>query len=225
MKTSEIMTRKVISLSPGHSISHAARIMLEHGISGLPVVGDDGSLVGILTEGDLMARIEPDDAEDFRLRWLRLTFPEMLAREFVIRHSWRVSDVMTAPVITVEEGTPLGDVAELLRSHRIRRVPVVRDGRAVGIVSRADLLRAVFLRETEVENVPKGDDAIRICLEARIEEADRVLTGRPTVTVDSGVVHLWGSVGSKAERDALRVIVEGVPNIAGYEDHTTLAAA
>lgn len=224
MKTADIMTRHVITLSPGHSVAHAASIMRERGVSGLPVVDDEGHLVGMLTEGDLMARVEPDSIEQASARWLHLAAAEGLAREFVVSHSWRVSDVMSTPVVTVNEDTPLRDVAELIVTRGIRRLPVMQGDRMVGIVSRADLLDAILLAREPAERPVSGDGAIRTSVEARLREAQRIITGSPTVTVSSGVVHLWGALGSKSERDALRVIVENVPGIAGFEDHTTLSA-
>jgi CBS-domain-containing membrane protein len=196
--------------------------MRERGISGLPVVDDEGRLVGMLTEGDLMARIEPDSVEEASKRWLHLAAPDGLAREFVLSHSWRVSDIMSAPVVTVNEDTPLREVAELIATRNIRRLPVMRGNQMVGIVSRADLLDAIVLAQDPANRPVKGDDAIRTSVEARLRDAKRIITGAPAVTVNSGIVHLWGVLGSKSERDALRVIVEGVPGIAGFEDHTTL---
>jgi CBS domain-containing protein len=220
MKTADLMSRYVVTLSPGNSVAHAARLMLERGISGLPVVDDSGAIVGILTEGDLLRRVEPDSIGAGNAQWLHQVTAKGIARDFVATHSWRVADAMVSPVVTVSEDTPLGKVAELLLSRNIRRLPVVRDGQLVGIISRTDLLASIVA--APAERIAQGDHALRISIEARLREARHMFVNKPTVAVQSGVVHLWGPLASKVERDAARVIVEGVPGIAGFEDHTTL---
>jgi CBS domain-containing protein len=218
MKTADLMSRHVITLSPGSSVWHATRIMRDHAVSGLPVVDDLGNLVGMLTEGDLLRRVEPDSLEEASARWKHLAAPEGLARDFVMSHSWRVADLMTSPVVTVAENTSLHDVAELLLTRGIKRMPVMRNGRMVGIISRADLL--VCIANEPQHPIPNGDDAIRLSVQTRLRDVERVLSVQPKVTVEAGVVHLWGELGSQAERDTARVVVEGVPGIAGFEDHT-----
>lgn len=222
MKTADLMTRKVVTLSPDNSVRHAARLMIDLAVSGLPVVDDAGKLVGMVTEGDLLRRVEPDSIEQASARWHHWATPEGIARDYVKSHSWRVADVMTSPVVSVSEGVPLHEVAALLEARGIKRVPVVRDGHIVGIISRADLLRSVA--DEPRGAIPQSDDAIRTCAEARLRDAGRVLSALPSVTVSDKVVHLWGALQSQSERDTARVVVENIPGIAGFEDHTTLAA-
>lgn len=219
MNVADIMTRTVVTLMPGHSVRHAAQIMLDHQVSGVPVV-DAGELVGILTEGDLLRRTEfglPPSRQD---AWDRANWAEGSARDFVKSHSWRVGDVMSKPVVTVSEDTPLGDVAVLLGTRGIKRLPVLRDGQLVGVVSRSDLLKIVA--STADEPFAGGDEALRIGAEARLREAATVFAATPTVTVEHGIVHLWGSIRSEAERDAARVAVESIRGIGGIEDHLTV---
>jgi CBS domain-containing protein len=206
---------------PGHSVWHAARIMLEHKVSGLPVIDGDGCLVGMFTEGDLLRRVEYGLPAG-RPLWSEAISPEGAARDFVRSHSWRVSDVMTAPVVSVSEATSLADVALLFGTRGIKRVPVLRGGQVVGIVSRCDLLQQIA--KSGPDKISGGDDALWISADARLKEAATIFARRPDVTVVSGVVHLWGEVRSQAERDAARVAVEAVQGINGVENHLTIGA-
>jgi CBS domain-containing protein len=220
MNASDVMSRTIVTVMPGHSIRHAAQIMLDHRVSGLPVLDDDGQLVGILTEGDLLRRVE------FGLtggnpHWAAAVAPEGAARGFVKSHSWRVGDVMTRVVTTVTERTSLADVAVLFGTRGIKRVPVLHDGRLVGIVSRADLLR--IIASAKPERIAAGDKALEVSATARLRETNTIFATCPEVTVANGIVHLWGQVRSEAERDAARVAVEGVEGINGVEDHLSIA--
>jgi CBS domain-containing protein len=221
MIVADVMSRALVTVMPGHSVRHAAQIMLDHHVSGLPVVDDLGQLVGMLTEGDLLRRVEfgPTDALP---RWLAATSPDGVALDYVKSHSWRVSDVMTKPVVTITESAPLADAAALFGTRGIKRLPVVRGAQLVGLISRADLLGVIAT--TMPEFVAGGDDAIRTSAEARLRDATTVFAHRPDVTVANGVVHLWGHVRSQAERDAARVACEGVHGINGVEDHLTIVA-
>jgi CBS domain-containing protein len=212
MRVADIMSKQLVSLMPGHSVRHAAQIMLDHRVSGLPVV-DAGKVVGLLTEGDLLRRIEL--GSDGRVSPFLLS-PGGVARDFVRTHSWRVADVMSAPVITVNADMSLTDAALLLSTRGIKRVPVVSDGELVGILSRADLLKVIAL--SRPEHIAKGEEALRRAAQARIGELT-VFAVPPTVTVEGQVVHLWGDVRSQAERDAARVAVETIPGLEAIEDH------
>ena len=143
-----------------------------------------------------------------------------IAKEFVKTHGLRAADVMTAEVVTVTDDTPLPAIAQILEERRVKRVPVVREGRFVGIVSRADLLRAVAARKTQSELASKPDDrAIRERLLETIRSADWVTDTFVNVMVTDGVVHLWGVVESDVQRDALRVAAERIPGVRAVEDH------
>ena len=220
MKISDVMARDVVTLMPGHSIRHAAQIMLDHRVSGVPVV-EDGRLVGILTEGDLLRRIEfglPATGND---DWAQATSREGLARDYIKSHSWRVGDVMTKPVATVTEDMPLRDAATLMGTRGIKRLAVVRGDRLVGIVSRADLLKIIAAAEDRARRKAATRQS-SIAAEARLRDAHGMLKSLPTVTVEHGVIHLWGNVGSLAERDAARVATDGINGCAGIENHLTI---
>jgi len=143
MKASEIMTLGVVTVRPEASVKEAASLMLERGISGLPVVDASGRLVGIVTEGDLLRRVETG-TERSRPRWLEfLLGPGRLANEYVHSHARKVQDVMTPGVITVSKDAPLQDVVSILEQRRIKRVSVTRGDKLVGIISRASLVQAL----------------------------------------------------------------------------------
>lgn len=211
----DIMTTDVACIAPDTSVRRAAEVMLARRVSGLPVIDDEGRLAGIVTEGDLMRRAElgnaPSPGADSGGR------AGNRHEAYVRSHSWRVRDVMTAAVASVAEDTPLSEIAALFDRLDIKRVPVVDDARVVGIVSRSDLLRAIV--SAPLDRTAAGDAAIRLGILARLREDLRLAGPIPGVEVEGGVVHLRGSVRSQAERDAVRVVVEGVRGVAGIEDH------
>lgn len=211
----DVMTSRTIALGPGNSVKHAAQLMLDQRISGIPVVDDLGELCGIVTEGDLLRRTElgtecPADQQKE---------PGDTARAYVKSHSWSVGDVMTKNVISVEENATVGEIATLMELRGIKRVPVVRDGRLIGVVSRADLLQAIAA--SIPSETGRGDEAIRLSVRTRLADAAGVLSSQPSVTVENGVVHVWGEIRSQPERDMVRVIVESVNGVA-FMDHLAM---
>ncbi|TJW00913.1 MAG: CBS domain-containing protein [Mesorhizobium sp.] len=210
MKAKNVMTANVVTVSPHHSVRHAAKIMLEHRISGLPVVDDDGQLVGIVSEGDFLRRSElgtPASGE---------------ARGYVKGHSWKVSDLMTSEVVVADEDTPITRISALMQEHGIKRIPVLRRQRLVGVVSRADLLR-VFVAANFDDATAAGDNAIRRSILTRLRDDVGVKGDALTLTVSDGMVHFSGTVGSQTERDAIRVVAEGVRGVKGVFDHLNVA--
>lgn len=222
MNVADVMTKSVVAVMPGHSIKHAAQIMLDHHVSGLPVVDDDRRLVGILTEGDLLRRVE-FGAAGSNSPWIAANSVEGAARDFVKSYSWQVGDVMSKPVTTVTEDTSIAEVAQLFATRGIKRLPVVRDGELIGVISRADLLQIVA--SSRSERVTGGDDAIKISAQAYLRDVGTVFSVQPKVTVEGGVIHLWGQVGSEAERAAARVAVERVHGAEGVQDHLSIRAS
>jgi CBS domain-containing protein len=220
MQAKDVMTTKVVTVGPDARVEHIAALMLERRISGVPVVDTDGRLVGIVTEGDLMRR--PDiGTERHRGWWLKLFEDEReRASEYARAHGSRAEQVMTRNVITVTEETSLGEIARLLEEHRIKRVPVVRDGKPVGIVSRANLLHALAARPSpRPPERWKGDRELRDEIMRVLDREDLATHGPLNVTVTSGVVELWGLVESEDERRAIRVAVENVPGVASIKDN------
>jgi CBS domain-containing protein len=158
MKVRELMTTHVVTVSPDTPVREIAKVLLEHGISAAPVVDNGGAPLGMVSEGDLIGRDESD--RDARRDWWLVMLAEgtELHPDFLasIRRPERAArDVMAAPLVTVDENTEASDVAKLLVAHRIKRVPVVRDGRIIGIVSRADLLRELSAAEATPPSAPK----------------------------------------------------------------------
>ena len=211
MKAKDVMTRHIITVGPGASVKHVGQLMLDHKISGVPVIDDDGKLTGMITEGDLMGRFE------LGLERLDQANGEESARAYVKSHSWCASDVMTRDVVTVDERAPVSEVARRLEECGIKRMPVVREGKLVGIVSRADLLRALAM--ARVEETAPGDEAIRCSIIAKLHEDSGVRDELMSVTVLDGAVHLWGEALSEAERDAARVVAENTRAAKSVENH------
>jgi CBS domain-containing protein len=218
LTAADIMVTEVITVSPDTPLPEAARILLERRISGLPVL-DGTALVGVISESDLMRRIEIG-TERRRSWWLELmTSPELKARDFVRSHATKVADLMSRDVIAVGENTPLREIASLLERHGIKRVPVMRDGRLVGLVSRSNLLQAFATAAAERRQDTLADD--RTIREEVIRCMNRVPGGMPwlvTVTVDGGVVDLIGPVTSLKQKDALRVAAETAPGVKSVND-------
>lgn len=213
MKASDVMTTKVTTVTPDHSVRHAAEIMLDNHVSGLPVVDDSGGLVGIISEGDLLRRSELGlDALAGHRR-----SPEEQARAYVKAHAWKVGDVMSDRLVVADEDMDLARVAVLMEENDIKRVPVTRDGRLGGIVSRADLLRAVA--SARLDATAPGDEAIRRSILARLDESTGLAGMNISVTVADGLVHLWGNVEGEDCRRAARVVADGVRGVKGVIEH------
>jgi len=217
MNASEVMTRNPISVPEKAGLAEAVRLMLDHHVSGLPVVGGKAELVGILTEGDLLRRGEIGTAGQ-RSRWLDLLMTGRLASEYVRTNTRRVSDIMTRDVISVAEDTPLTEVVRLMERHRIKRVPVLRDGALIGIVSRADLLRALQRLLVSEPKTAASDETIRRHVLGELAQAPWAPHGL-TVGVANGVVTLDGVILDEQKRTALRVAAENVPGVKAVVDH------
>src|SRR3954467_2158116 len=193
MKVKDIITWPVFSVGPEARCLPAVQPMLKHKIRGLPVVDADGNLVGIVTEGDFLRRAETA-TERRRPRWLQfLVWPGRLAGEYVHTHTRKIADVMTTEPITVNEDTPIEHVVHLMEKHRIKRLPVVRDRQLVGIVSRANLLRALASLAPAVSETVASDETIRTDLLAELERQKWAPVGLLNVIVRNGVVDLWGT--------------------------------
>jgi CBS domain-containing protein len=218
MKARDVMVSPVITVKPSSSVKEVATTMLEQRISAVPVVDDQGELVGIISEGDLMHRSEAG-TERQRSWWLLgWTGDETLAAEYVKAHARKVADVMTRKVITATPETPLQEIAALLEKNAIKRVPIVKDGQLVGIVSRANLIQAVASTRKELE-IPLSDTTIRDKLLAHLTSQQWAHTSLLNVTVSGGVVNLWGITNSDAERMAIRVAAESAPGVCDVNDN------
>ena len=221
MKANDVMTSAVISADPDATVLQAARYMLQHHISGLPVIDKTGKLVGILSEGDFLRRHETQ-TERRRSRWLEfLMGPGKMAAEYTHSHGNKVAEVMTTRVRTVNEDTALEDIVELMERHRIKRVPVLHGNKVVGIVTRSNLMHAmVSLARTEPK-AAKDDASIREKLLAEIREQKWALSSMINVVVRDGVVEFWGAIVDERQREALKVAAENIPGVKEVKDHLT----
>lgn len=218
MKVRDAMTRHVQTLGPDTPLLDAMRLMLRERVSGLPVLDAGGTVVGILTEGDLMRRAELG-TERTHPRWLSFVLGGgMLARDYTASHGRRVYEVMTHEVITIDAGASLADAVHLMEEHRIKRLPVLHRGWLEGILSRADLMRAFVAATPGIASDDLSDAAIarRIAIEFDVQS----WAPRNTVRADvqAGVVTLRGVLLNDATRDALKVLVENVPGVTRVVD-------
>ena len=219
MKAANLMTSKVLSVSPDASILEAMQLMLLNGVSGLPVIDQRGSLVGIVTEGDFLRRVETG-TEKKRPKWLEIFMgPGRLADEYVRTHGRRVAEVMTPDPFTIAEDTPLEDVEDSMERRRIKRVPVVREGRVVGIVSRADLLHALASAVRTLAATSRTDTDIRQHVLSALADQAWVPKSFVNVEVHDGVVELRGIILDEGERRALHVVAENTPGVKAVNDH------
>lgn len=220
MKASDIMTTTVVTVGPDDTVRHAAELMARHHISALPVVASDGRLLGVVSEGDLLHR-EETHTEKRRSWWLDLvTGYEQRAKEYVKSFGSKVHDVMTPNAVTVSESASLSEIAEILESKHIKRVPVLRGAKIVGIVSRANLVQAIAsLPHLIVPDTKPDDAAIRDKVLGELKKQKWASASSVNVVVHNGVVNLWGTVFSSSERRAMLVTVERVPGVRSIQDH------
>jgi CBS domain-containing protein len=220
MKAKDVMTTRVVTVGPETTVREVAELLLRHRISAVPVLDGDSRLAGIVSEGDLIRRVETGTAERHRSWWLRIFEDrEILAAEYVKSHATKVSDIMTKPVITVDDEADLAHIATVLERNRIKRVPVMRGDRLVGIVSRANLLQGIAAAKPVMTPATADDSNIRAQVLAAIESQPWFGQGAMNVTVTDGVVEMWGVYDSTAERDAGRIAAEAVPGVRRIDDH------
>jgi CBS domain-containing protein len=218
MKARDVMTQPVTSVEADTSVDVAIRLMLQKKISGLPVIDASGSLIGMVTEGDFLRRAEAG-TQHRHSRWLDfLMGPGLLAEQYTKSHGRKVGEVMSREVKSVDEHTQLGDIVSMMERHHIKRVPVLRGKKLVGIVTRANLLRALASVIHKLPPSSTDDAGIR----QKILEQLRSEKWAPVATVDAivrdGVATLTGYVLDERERAALKVLVENVPGVKQVRD-------
>jgi CBS domain-containing protein len=218
MKAADVMTRQVVTVTPDATVEEAARSMLHHRISGLPVTDTDGAVLGILTEGDLLRRAETG-TEKQRTRWIALIVgPGRLAQEYVHAHARKVREIMTERVFSVTPDTPLSDIVTLMEAKHVKRLPVIEQGRLVGILSRANLMAALV--ELLCEKPVGGSDAeIRQQILGEIDRQPWGPRGSVDVSVTDGIVVLKGTIIDERTRAALCVTAENMPGVKAVRDH------
>lgn len=220
MRADDIMSVDVITVAPDAEITEVARTLIANHISAVPVVNEAGGVIGIVSEGDLMRR--PESGTERHPSWW-LTFladTRERAQEFVKSHGQYTKDVMSPKVITVTPETPMEDIAEILEKNRIKRVPVVRDGKLVGIVSRANLLQGLVARRSR-KAADVDDRAVRKAILTSLDDTG-VRTELIDVVVNEGVVQLWGVVESDAELAAVRVAAESTEGTRSVENQVNV---
>jgi CBS domain-containing protein len=219
MNAKDVMTPSVLSVAPDASVAAAVRLMLQNKISGLPVIDGSGKLVGIVTEGDFLRRTEIGTQRQ-RARWIEFFIgPGRLADEYSHSAGRTISDVMTQDVHTVEADTPLEQIVRMMERHHIKRVPVVEGAKVVGIVTRANLLRALASVADEIAPPAAGDNAIREQIFAELKRQTWAPVARIDVTVRNGVVQLSGTLTDERQRQALRILAENTPGVTKVQDH------
>jgi CBS domain-containing protein len=213
MQASDVMVRDVITVRPETDLAEAVKLLAEHDVSALPVIDAASNLVGVLSEADLIHRVEIG-TEKRRSWWLEaVTGGAALASEFAKEHGKKVGEIMTPEVVSVAEDTPLSEIAALFERKRIKRVPVVSGGKLVGIVSRSNLIQALASVVGNIDQPAESDRQIRLELLSRLGQQSWTDFGSRNVTVGDRVVHLWGLVGSPEERKALLALAESVPGV------------
>jgi CBS domain-containing protein len=218
MKAQDIMTSHVITVSPDADITTIGKTLVKNSISAVPVVGGDGKLVGIVSEGDLVRRAE-SGTERRHSWWLDLlTSDQTLAGDFVKSHARKAKDLMTRDVITAEPDTPIGDIANLLEKHHIKRVPIIKNGQLVGILSRANLVQVLASSTPGIGGIDPTDEKLREAIISNLG-AQPWGNGLVNVIVQDGVVDLWGFVENETERQALRVAAETTPGVRSVNDN------
>jgi CBS domain-containing protein len=218
MNASDVMVRNVITIGPQALVSEAAKLLTENDISALPVVNEQGDVVGIISEADLMRR-EEIGTEKKHYSWLEAVMPAtMLANEFAHSHGMKVEEVMSKHVVSAKADAPLAEIATILERNRIKRVPIIEQGKIIGIVSRANLVQALASASSTVTKTADADRAIRLEILSRLADQSWTDFGERNIIVVDGEVHLWGLVGSPEERTALTALVERVPGVSSIKD-------
>jgi len=224
MTASDIMTTPVITVSPQTSLHEVVDILLKRRISGVLVMDGD-EVAGVVGDGDLLHRHEigTDHWAEYRTWWQRLTRLDPASTAYVKTHGGHARDVMNTDVVSVTVDTPLAQIAVLFESRHIRRIPVLKDGHLKGIVTRADLMRALatsdgFAVASVNVSVSVDDDVIRKRLIAELSAQPWWSATWSNVDVNDGVVSYVGVVQRRADRDAARIAAENIPGVRGVED-------
>jgi CBS-domain-containing membrane protein len=218
MKAQDIMTRDVTTVSPNTSVRDIAAVMVEKHISGVPVLTDNGQIIGMVSQSDLLHRAELGTERTYK--WWFRTFADSnaLAQDYAKAHGRKAHDIMSRYVVSVRDDAELRDVADILDNYRIKRVPVVQEGRLVGIITRGDLVRA--LSQVQISKAAKKIDnaALHKTLHDRIRSQYWVNESYISLTVNDGVVELWGFVDTVDQHSALRSLVEETDGVSRVED-------
>jgi CBS domain-containing protein len=222
VKAQDIMTRDVVTIAPNATVRDIASLLVAKRISAVPVISEDNDVVGIVTESDLLHR-EEIHTEHKRKWWLELFVDaETQAREFVKTHGLRAEQVMSRVVTAVAPDTDLAEVANILDAHKIRRVPVTDKGKLVGIISRADIVRALAQAKVPIPVASMENGVLQKVIQDEIKKQPWIDEVYLNAIVNNGVVELMGFVDTAEQQTALRVLVEGVPGVKEVADQVRL---
>lgn len=218
MRANLVMSRDVVTVAADASVYDAAMVLLNAGISAAPVIDAGGKMIGIISEADLMHR--PEIGTVPRRSWIErlLVDDAILAKDFIRSHSHRVADVMTREVVTAGPRAPLPELAALMQRHKIKRIPIVDGDKVIGIVSRANLLQGLLVREPLDASAP-DNDKLRAAVLGALAKHGWASSGTANVVAENGVVHLWGWVDSTAAKKAYEVASENVPGVQRVKNH------
>ena len=217
MLVKDVMTQNVICVQANEPLVKAARLMLQNRVSGLPVVDQNNGIVGIVTEGDFLRRSEIG-TQRRRPKWIEfLLGPGRLADEYVRASGRKVEEVMTADPCTIGEDDSLEKVVELMERRRVKRLPVTRGKKLVGIVSRANLMHALASLSRDIPGEAGDDSSIRDRIIATLGKER--WAPQVNVVIKDGVAELWGAITDERERRALVVAVGNVAGVKAVRDH------
>jgi len=233
MRAADIMTTAVVTVHTNTTVQALAALLSGRGISGVPVVDLEGRMVGIVSEGDLLHRAEIGTEHRSQARrswWLEMIHSDAddrKLRDYVKSHARTVDEVMTREVISVAETTDLAEIASLLETKRIKRVPVVRDGKPIGIVSRANLVRALAAATDDLTVRSDNDDeTIRLKLLGEVRKQGWGYIFPEDLIVQRGIVHLWfSSRHTQEQRKALHIAAENIAGVKWVEEHVVSTPA
>ena len=224
MQAQDIMTRDVVTVQPSTTVHQIAKLMTERRISGVPVVSASGAVVGVVSESDLMHRVEMGTQRE-RKWWLSLfSDPDQMARDYAKTRGLKAVDVMSRNVISVEFDTPLRKVAETLDSNHVKRLPVMQGDRLVGLITRSDLVKALLASTVgpAEPGAAVSDAAIHTEITKRMNDVTWLEKMFINTVVNDGVVKFHGFIGSNDQRRALHVLVEDIPGVRGVQDELVL---
>lgn len=224
MHAKDIMTTQVVTVTPETTVREIAFLLAEKGISAVPVV-DHGAVVGIVSEGDLIHRQELG-TDEYRKRssWIRIVENREAAAAFDAEaHGIYARDIMTRNVISVSEHASLAEISDTLESNNVKRLLVMREKKLVGIISRANIVRALATRpEGAQAPVSSDDNEIRFKVIETLESIPGTSPWLTTVIVSNGIVDLYGTVEDETKRDPSRIAVEKIQYVVKVRDHRTI---
>lgn len=222
MKARDVMTSGVVTVPPSASVRQIARLMADKRISGMPVVSLEGEVLGIVSESDLLRRTELG-TEPQEAHWTHFfSEAEEQAREFSKSHGRKAYDVMSRPVVSVQDDIELSDVARTLDQHKIKRVPVLRNGKMIGMIARSDLVRALSRAGTHDGDIHLGDAVIHQTISETLKKQPWFDASYLNLTVKEGVVRAWGYVQSKDQLEAIQILISEIPGVVRVDANLTL---